>query len=909
MGNGKAAACTALWLLGILGSMSVSSSPAADEPIGGEPTPTGKLITPTAAAGAHFQDLNPWLASAPHVRASHAAALSASPDGKLLAILTTGFNIFYDAKGETSPELSNEFVFLFDISQKQPHLLQVLSLRNTLLGLAWSPSSDRLFVSGGSDDAIFEFVSRGARFEAGRKFNLGHERCLGRDRPSTTALLSSIWYQCRPAAAGVAVSPDGQWLLAANLQNDSVTLLDLTSGAVVAEQDLRPGAIDPKQAGQAGGTFPRNVIWTATDRAYVGSVRDREIIALERTGQRLSVVRRIPVSGRPAAFLANRSGSQLYAALESTGQVVVIATKQDRVTESFDVTAPAAIYANPLKLGGANSNALALTPDERTLLISNGGQNSVAVVRLRNGESGRSEVVGLVPTGWYPTGVATSKDGSAWYVVNAKSPMGRSDRWCKEIDPIRKICVAKKAADYDAGESENGIVNVLRRHNEYNHQLERAGFLTLPAPDASELTRLTKQVVRNNRLDRSKLTLEEDRVFSALHDRIKHIIFILKENRSYDQVLGDLPDTNGDPRLTLFPENISPNHHAVARQFVTLDNFLSTGEASWTGWDWAFSAQTTDLQERAEPVSLGAVLKGPVGITAGSWLNRGLNVGYATSAQRQLRDPSSPADPDILAGAGSVYAPDGPGGEKGTGTIWDAALKKGLSVRSYGVFTESTHEPITDGYARKREVTWGTNASLSPHVNPYWYSGHGMKMADYWRVQEWIRELAEFSAKGTLPHLTVMSLHQDHFGKVASGADGVDRPPVQMADNDYALGLIVEAVANSPFAQNTLIVTVQDNAFDGPDHVDSQRSFAFFAGPYVRQGAVISMRYTTVNVVKTIEEILGIGPISLNTALAAPMTDVFDLSKNAWRYKAVVPDILRSTQLPLPPVRAASSKR
>jgi DNA-binding beta-propeller fold protein YncE len=179
--------------------------------------------------------------------------------------------------------------------------------------------------------------------------------------------------------------------------------------------------------------------------------------------------------------------------------------------------------------------------------------------------------------------------------------------------------------------------------------------------------------------------------------------------------------------------------------------------------------------------------------------------------------------------------------------------------------------------------------------------------ADYWHAKEWKREFAEFSAAKAAPNLMVMWLGNDHFGSFDKALDGVNTPETQMADNDYALGQVIEAVANSPFANDTLIVSIEDDAWDGTDHVDSHRTVALLAGPYVRQHAVVSTRYTTVSVVKTIEEVLGIGPIGLNDALAAPMSDVFDPAASTWSYKAIVPDVLRSTKLPLPPADHATN--
>src|SRR3984893_9922215 len=360
---------------------------------------------------------------------------------------------------------------------------------------------------------------------------------------------------------------------------------------------------------------------------------------------------------------------------------------------------------------------------------------------------------------------------------------------------------------------------------------------------------------------------------------------------------------DGDPRLTIFPERLSPNHHAIARDFATLDNVLVSGEGSWTGWDWSTAARTNDFTERGDVLDLAER-----GNVMGLWgVNRNINMGLATSAERKLNFPLSPGDPDILAGARNVAALDGPGGEEGKGYVWDAALRQGLTVRNDGFFGDWVPESSTpsmvplvdDPFAEKLRVFFPANSSLIPFSDPY-YRGWNPAFPDYWRYREWKREFDTYSASKVAPDLMLVELGNDHVGAFDKAIDGVNTPETQMADNDYALGLIAETVANSPFAHDTLVISIEDDTWDSPDHVNSFRTVALFVGPYVRQHRVVSTRYTTVSVVKTIEEILGIGPIGLNDALAAPMSDVFDPSAATWTYKAIVPDVLRSTKLPLP---------
>ena len=903
-----------------LGWAVLSVNPAVAEEPRTVQIPTGKTITPTAASGAIFQDLDPGHATAPELRAGQAATVVVSPDGKTLAIQTSGFNRYFGPDEEVTvkaqryvPELSTEYVFLFDVTGPRPRQLQVLSVPNTFQGLAWGTLSDRLFVSGGKDDSVMEFVRSATTFAPGRTFKLMHSAGVG--------------LNAAPETAGLAVSPDGKWLLVANLQNDSVSLVDLAKGEVVAEQDLRPGIIDATRRGEPGGSYPRSVVWSSADHAYVTSERDREIISLRLSGTSLRVMQRVQVPGQPVALLANGSGSRVYATVDTTSTVVVLDATCDRLLETIDTTAPQAVYANKKNLGGANPNALALTPDERILLVSNGGENALAVVSLgdrardpaavSHEDSGRrdndddddeaakstsSKVIGLVPTGWYPTGVATSKDGSRWYAVNGKSETGPNTHWCQKLDPAKKTCMPETAKDFPNSPA-NGW-RMLSTQNQFVWQLEKAGFLTLPAPSVPELARLTKQVARNNHFDQPRQSAAERRLFAFLRSHIKHIIYIIKENRSYDQVLGDLDRGNGDPRLTLFPQRITPNHHALARQFVTLDNFLVSGEVSWSGWDWAVAAQTTDFRERDEPITDAGR-----GLDADTGLNRNINVGLPTSEERHAERPISPVDPDILPGENDIHAPDGPGAEAGKGYLWDEALRRGRSLRNWGFFGENRNFPpaelfVRDPFFQRQQVFFPTKSALRPYSDPY-FLDFAPAFPDFWRVQEWKRELAGFSARDSAPELMLIRLGNDHFGSFAQAIDGVNTPETQMADNDYALGLVIEAVANSPFGRDTLIITIEDDACDGPDHVDAHRSIALFAGAYVRQSGVVSTRYTTVNVVKTIEAILGLGPLGLNDALDVPMSDVFDTHARSWSYQAAVPDVLRKTQLPLPPAQVA----
>jgi DNA-binding beta-propeller fold protein YncE len=870
-------------------------------------TPTSQSITPNAAKGSSFESLNPDLASLPDFTAGQASAMAISPDGRELLILTSGFNRNFGPDGRPVPELSNEYVFVYGVSGAAPVKRQVLTVPNTFLGIAWAPSGGRFYVSGGVDDDVLEFVrgqgATGGGFVLKRTFALGHDR-------------KGLGLAVKPAAAGLAVSPDGRRLLVANMQNDSVSLIDLANGAV-SEQDLRPGVIDHARTGQPGGGFPKAVAWASNAKAYVTSWRDREIIALTVSGRTVSVGARIKTRGQPVALALNPKTARLYAALDNTDGVAIVDSVRDRIIERVATAAPKEVLPNGKGWGGAGSNDVALSPDGRTLLVTNGGENALAVVKLsdraaglaapkreaKRGDddddapaAGASAVVGLIPTGWYPTAVAVRPDGQRLFVVNGKSPPGPNPKGCRDNLGIKPDALA-----------------ACRGTNQYVWQLEKAGFLTLPPPSAAELARLTRQVAVNNHFPDAGARQADDATMAFLRQHIRHVIYIVKENRTYDQVLGDLEVGNGDPKLAVFNRAMTPNQHALARDFVDLDAFFDSGESSNTGWNWSTAARTNDYTERAAPVNYAE--RGLQYDQEGA--NRGVNVGFATPAERVAANPLVSADPNLLPGTADVAAPDGPGGAAGRGYIWDSALRAGLSVRNWGFYGDLTlytaapavrtpleREPFKAGV----KVFTPAKAALMT-ISDLYFRGFDQTFPDYWRFKEWEREFDGFVTAGQAPQLMLVRLSHDHTGAFDHAIDGVDTVEAELADNDYAVGLLVDKVAKSPLAKDTLIFIVEDDAQDGPDHVDAHRSIAFVVGPYVKHQAVVSRRYTTVNLLRTIEAVLGLEPMGLTDGLAEPMSQVFDTAQTGWSFDARVPGVLRTTKLPLPPLASAAQDR
>ena len=830
------------------------------------PLATGQSITPTAAPGAVFQTMNPGLKSSPSYVVGQAETTAVSPDGKTLLVLTSGYN------KDSDPATQSEFVFVYNISTGTPVQLQALPIPNAFCGATWAPDGSAFYVAGGQDDNVHIFRKKhGFWGEDGAPIKLNHTAFGSKDIPAGLGLFSLPGFGAAvsPLAAGMAAYADGKRVIVANLENDSISIVNPETRAVF-DLDLRPGRSNAAQSGVPGGEFPFSVAVRGNNTAYVASLRDREIVVVDLSKGKPAVKTRIPVEGNPNKLVLNRAGTRLYATADNSDQLYVIDTGRNAVIAHVGTLAPALVGSD--SSNGNVPNNVTLSPDEKTAYVTNAGTNSVSVIDL---SAPKPVVKGMIPTGWYPNAVAVSKEGGKLYVVNGKSPTG----------PIPN------------GTSEN-----------YDEQLLKAGFLTLPVPGPAGLARLTAQVAANNGVGRVP-DANEKATFAFLRKKIKHIIYIVKENRTYDQILGDLPVGNGDPSLTMYGKALTPNFHAIASNFVDLDNFYDSGEISMNGWQWSTSGRGNDLNEKIGPVNYG---KGG-GSYDSEGLSRDIDVGLATSAERAAENSIYPLqaakDPDLLPGTANVVAPDGPAGQVGAGFIWSAAMRANLTVRNYGFFEDLVpyEAPVSLGgipvirhpYATKTVVGLPAEASLVGKTDPY-FRGFDNAMPDYYRYTEWKREFDHFGLKGGLPNFEMVRFMHDHTGNFDTAIDGVNTPELQQADNDYAVGLLVERIAHSRYASDMLVFVIEDDSQDGPDHVDSHRSTAYVVGPYVKHGAVVSTRYSTVAMLRTMEDILGLEHLSLHDANIAPMTDVFDIKQGPqWTFTATPAAALLSTKLPI----------
>ena len=828
--------------------------------------PTGQQITPTLAPLSSFVALNPNLAAAPNLTVGQAVSEALSADGNTLAVLTTGYNKFGDANtGKPDPALQNEYVFLYDVSSGKPVQKQVLQVPNTWAGITFSADGQSLYVAGGVDDSIHVFrIAAGTWAETPSPIKLGHATGNG---PKGI----------RAVSAGLGLSADGSQLVVANLYNDSVSIVDVKKSLVSKEVDLRPGK-SGGMVGAAGGNYPFWVAVKGNDAAYISSLRDREIVLVDLVS---GVVKgRIALQGNPNKMIFNKAQNRLFVAIDNTDTVAIIDTATNTVLDTVSTVAPAATLTQAKNYGGAAPDSLALSTDETTLYVTNNGTNSVAVIALNRP---KPAVTGLIPTGWSPQAVVFNPNGGGTlHVVNSKSVPG----------PNPGSCLGYQTECPKSSPIKQG-------YNQYVLQLSKAGLQSMPAPtSANTLAKLTAQVAVNNTFNYTGSS-QEAQTMAFLKSKIKHVIYIIRENRTYDQVLGDLGKGNGDASLAEFGKGITPNQHALANQLVTLDAFYDPAEVSGNGWPWSTSARESDFGVKMLPPNYA----GRGG--AYEWEGSNRNVGMGnTGAVRAAVNPAEPTDPDFLPGTGNVAAPDGPSGEKQQGYLWNAALRANLSVRNYGFFVQNSPTINKTPFASQVPQAVAVDPSLIDKTDTF-FRGYDNAYPDFYREAEWEREFNDFTANGNLPALSLVRLPTDHTGSYGTSLDGVNTPELQVAGNDYAIGKLIEAVAKSRYASDTLIFIVEDDCQDGLDHVDEHRSIAFVAGPYVKQGAVVSTKYSTVNMLRTMEDILGTDHLSINDNNQGPMSDVFDITKSTWTYTAIVPTILRSTMLPLPPATVA----
>jgi YVTN family beta-propeller protein len=860
---------------------------------------TGQLITPTAPHGAVQQYLNPHLAAYPNFIAGEAVRSQLSPDGKTLAVLTAGQNSLYKSDGTVDSAASTQFLFIYDVSgshRGNPLLKQVIQQTNAHVGLVFSPDGKTLYAAGGKDDAVYAYSNVGGTWTLAATLALNHGT-------------KGIGVSVAPNAAGLAVSADGKTLVVANNYNDSISVIDTATGTVRYEHDLRPFFTGNEGTnGGVGGTFPFGVAIKDNKVAYVSSDRDREVVVVDISSATAGhLITRIKLDGNALGMTLDASGKRLYVAQDNADQVAVIDTASNSVIAKIDARAPQGVIDgnghHDGRVTGAATFSVTLSPDGQTLYAVNSAANSIAVIPLQ-GDCASYKVAGLIPTAYEPHDITFSRDGRTMYIVNGKSVTGPN--------PGHLSSQTANITSFMYPGGNTAAAAAARASNQYQFQLERASLVAAPVPSNGQLAQLTQQVAQNNFY---RAESDHDRATMAfLNRRIKHVIYIIKENRTFDQILGDLNNgANADESLVQFDKTITPNFHNIATQFVTLDNFNDPGDGSMDGWSWSLQARVTNTETITQQINYAAVNRGLSYESEGT--NRSVPVNYATVAERDAAAGAPgttnysaataglPGGTDnVLTGTGNHASSDAPYGEQ-LGYIFDAVLQAGGTVRNYGTLVNNIGSigtaaaPISDPFTSGVVQVAPLKPSLAALTDLY-FRGYDNNYPDLWRFNEWKREFDQFAANGGLPNLSLVRFSHDHMGNFSTALAGVNTPETQQADDDLAVGRLVETVAASRYAKDTLIIVVEDDCQDGPDHVDSHRATAYMVGPYVKQGAVVNTHYSQINAIRTIEDILGTAHMNLNTAYQPPMTDVFDThASGAWTFASQASTVLATTTL------------
>ena len=788
------------------------------------------------------------------------------PDGRYLAILNNGRGAAESAFRQSIAilDLANNHV------QDFPDPRLGLNARQTyFLGLAWSGDGTELYVSmasltdpegkhaGDTGDGVAVYRLRDGALAPERflKLPLVH---LEKGKhftysPKTAGRGHAISY---PAGLAVVPGVSGERLLIAENLADDAVLIDARDGKVLRRFSLSPGKSIPA-------AFPYSVAVSRDGRrAWCSLWNVSRVAELDLDSGR--VVRQITLrapqqpteaSSHPTAMLLSPDGQNLYVTLSNRDEVAVIHASDGNIERYLDTRLPGQTF------GGTYPNALAQSPDGGTLYVADASSDAIAVFSLRD-ESSDLRAGYFIPTEWYPTAVTVSEDS---LFVAAGKGVGTGPNAGLEQDPEHP---GQQRHPYIASLIRGSIARVSLKESERQREP------------------LTEEVLRSNRMEGRTGEI----AFEHGANPIRHVIYILKENRGYDQVFGDITEGNGDPSLVMYGEQITPNHHALARQFGLLDNFYDSGEVSGDGHSWSTAAITSDYDEKTWPI-----------------VYRGKERDY--DYEGTVGD-SSP----LGLGIADVNEP-------GTGYLWGNLAQHHRSYRNYGEYVNTwwcedlpQNTPASTGAptgrpsdCSRRQVKPGEElpARLGGGKSPYGWPipliaydvatkpelvGHfdpdfadfKVEYPEQFRADEFLREFSGFVAarqggKGeTLPEFVLLRLPDDH---TAGTRPGSPTPNASIADNDLAVGRVAEAVSSSPYWDDTAIFVLEDDAQDGADHVDAHRSIALVISKYSpgssQRPFVDHLFYTTVNVIHTMEALLGLPPMNNNDARAAVMAALF----------------------------------
>ena len=686
-----------------------------------------------------------------------------TPVGKSLALGDLPLNIALSPSKRlaaiTNNGESDQTIQLVDIDREV--VLDSIIIGKAWLGLTFSDDGNFLYASGGNDNIIIRYAIRNKRLSV-----------------FDTLTIGKAW-PVRISVTGIALDDKNNRLYAVTQEDNSLYILDTKSKKIVSKLAL-------------GGEAYTCLLSPDHKLLYISCWGCDKVIVFNTDQQK--VTWSVPVGDNPNDLCITGNGKYLFVANSNDNSVSVIDTQQKKVIETLN----SALY--PGSPSGSTTNSVALSGDDKTLYIANADNNCLAVFDVS--KPGSSISKGFIPSGWYPTCVRIA--GDKILVSNGKGLSSHANPYGP--NPTRK----GNEVVYQAGGKEHKI------KEQYIGGLFRGTLTILKTPDANQMSVFSKAVYNNTPYNKNTELISEgvegNPVPMKVGDSspIKYIFYIIKENRSYDQVLGDLPEGNGDRNLVLFGENITPNQHALAREFVLLDNFFVNGEVSADGHNWTMGAYATDFLEKNWPTSYGG--------RGGDYPGEG---GMAIANNKD-------------------------------GFLWDNCQRQGVSYRSYAEFVEDQKPSIP--VLKNHFCTSFTSWDLS--------------VRDTVRFRQWKHDFDSLLTANALPSFNSIRFPNDHTEGLS-----LNRPTPfsHVADNDLAVGLFVDYLSHSRIWKNSLVIIVEDDAQNGPDHVDAHRSTAYLAGGFVKQGFVDHTIYTTTSLIRTIELILGLPPMTQYDAPSIPL--------------------------------------
>jgi DNA-binding beta-propeller fold protein YncE len=679
--------------------------------------------------------------------------------------------------------------------------------------------------------------------------------------------------------AGIALDDHGRLYVSNNASADD-NPLKLTASVAIYDTTTRAelGRYSFKDSYGGTSNFPFGIaVLRDGSKTYVASERDDTVYVLDtRDPASPTLVSKLSTGAHPVCVLLSKDQKRLYVSNSLSDTVCAVDTHSDHVVATALLRPKMA-----RQLCGTTPAGLALSPDQKTLYAALSDMNAAAVIDVAP-----MELKGYIPTGWYPSALAVTGDGKRLLVANAKGTGIRNPS--NRPDP------------HDAKKKTAALLSVLE-----------GNVTSVRIPSERDLKQLTDEVIADCRLDRLVKNAPTPLAGIGLKSgKIRHVIYVIKENRTYDQVLGDLPQGDGDPSLTLFGREVTPNQHALAERFVLLDNLYACGEVSGDGWCWSTQGMADAYVARNVPYQYSG--------RGRKFDFEGHNNGYPTAGVPATDESGKPLSTHPATKDGAKPIPD----VASTGVnIWDAARNAGVSLRNYGFFLffsdHNTGLPggpdnypvvaglqppghdlagVTDADFRRFDMDYADSDAPEMYFKQTGDADCVFKTRTYGSTQapsrfaEWNREFQMMLSKDpsgdAVPGLMLIRLPTDH---TSGGSGGKHSPRSYVADNDYGVGQLVEAVSKSPIWKSTAIFVIEDDAQNGVDHVDAHRTTAFVISPWIKAHSVDHHFYNTDSLLKTMEMLLDIPPLSQYDAVADPIMD-WDVSPtNAEPYAAILP--------------------